>query len=90
MPSGRSRGLIGVESHGGPIQSFYMKKGAQRRPMVARGEGIYLWDTDGRRYIDASSGPATTNLGHANKRVLTAMAEQAGKVAFAYASNFEN
>jgi len=50
------------------------------RPMVDRGDGIYLWDTADKRYIDASSGPQTTNLGHGNKRVLAAMQAQAEKV----------
>ena len=60
------------------------------RPMVERGEGIYLWDTDGKRYIDASSGPQTTNLGHGNKRVLAAMQAQAEKVSYAFRSHFLN
>lgn len=60
------------------------------RPTVARGEGIYLWDTAGKRYIDASSGPQTTNLGHGNKRVLKAMVEQAEQVSFAFRSHFLN
>src|SRR5206468_1238915 len=34
-------------SHGGPVQLFYAKKGAVRRPTVARAEGIYMWDTEG-------------------------------------------
>jgi adenosylmethionine-8-amino-7-oxononanoate aminotransferase len=76
--------------HGGPVQIFYQKKGAKRRPTVARAEGIYMWDTDGRRYIDASSGPVVSNIGHGNKRVLEAMIEQAKKVAFASRAVFEN
>ena len=76
--------------HGGPVQVFYQKKGAKRRPTVARAEGIYMWDTDGRRYIDASSGPVVSNIGHGNKRVLAAMIEQAEKVAFASRAVFEN
>jgi adenosylmethionine-8-amino-7-oxononanoate aminotransferase len=76
--------------HGGPVQLFYQKKGAKRRPTVSRAEGIYMWDTDGRRYIDASSGPVVSNIGHGNKRVLEAMVEQAKKVAFASRAVFEN
>jgi adenosylmethionine-8-amino-7-oxononanoate aminotransferase len=60
------------------------------RPTVERGEGIYLWDTDGKRYIDACSGPQTTNLGHGNKRVLAAMQAQAEKVSYAFRSHFLN
>ncbi len=60
------------------------------RPMVERGEGIYLWDQDGKRYIDASSGPQTANIGHANARVREAMVEQAEKVSYAFRSHFLN
>jgi adenosylmethionine-8-amino-7-oxononanoate aminotransferase len=58
--------------------------------MVARAEGIYLWDADGRRYVDASSGPVVSNIGHGNPRVLEAMIAQAKKVAFASRAVFEN
>jgi len=76
--------------HGGPVQLFYQGKDAIRRPIVARADGIYMWDTDGRRYIDASSGPVVSNIGHGNSRVLAAMIEQAQKVAFASRTVFEN
>ncbi len=45
-----------------------------------RGEGVYLFDTDGRRYLDALSGIAVCGLGHAHPRVTTAIAEQAGRL----------
>ncbi len=77
-------------SHGGPVQLFYLKKDAPRRPTVARGEGIYLWDTQGRRYIDASSGPIASNLGHANPRVIAASDRQISQVAYASRAFFEN
>ena len=68
---------------GGPVQLFFLKNGTPRRPMVDRGEGIYLWDTQGRRYIDASSGPIAANIGHANARVIEASDRQMRKVAYA-------
>lgn len=55
---------------------------------VDYGEGIYLFDKDGNRYIDACSGAAVSNLGHGHKRVLDAMAAQAGKVAFSHLSRW--
>ena len=61
-----------------------------RRPRVARSEGIYLWDTGGRRYIDASSGPMVSNIGHSNPRVLAAMRRQMDRATFAYRLHFEN
>jgi len=61
-----------------------------RRPRVARAEGIYLWDVDGKRYIDASSGPMVSNIGHSNPRVLAAMRAQMERTTFAYRLHFEN
>lgn len=80
----------GYGARGGPVQLFFLKDGAPRRPTVERGEGIYLWDTRGRRYIDASSGPIASNLGHANARVIEASDRQIRKVAYASRVFFEN
>jgi adenosylmethionine-8-amino-7-oxononanoate aminotransferase len=55
---------------------------------VDHGEGIYLYDTDGNKYIDACSGAAVTNLGHAHPVILEAMVEQAKKVAFSHLSRW--
>lgn len=61
----------------------------QERPIVQRAEGVYLWDTHGNRYLDASSGPMISNLGHSNPRVLAAMKEQMDKATFAYRLYFQ-
>ena len=45
-----------------------------------RGEGEYLYDTEGRRYIDLLSGVAVVSVGHANPRVAAAMSQQAEKL----------
>ena len=45
-----------------------------------RGEGAYLFDSAGRRYLDFASGVAVTSLGHAHPRLVKALTEQAGKV----------
>ncbi len=80
----------GYGPRGGPVQLFFLKNSAPRRPVVERGEGIYLWDTQGRRYIDASSGPIAANIGHANARVIAASDRQLRKVAYASRVFFEN
>ena len=59
-------------------------------PRIARGKGLHLWDRDGRRYIDASSGPATACIGHGNEEVGEAIRAQLEKVAFAYRFHFRN
>ena len=73
---------------GGPVQNFYMGQGFL--PTVKYGEGIYLYDTNNKKYLDASSGPVTCNLGHKNKAVLAAMKKQAEEVCFASYNFFEN
>ncbi len=42
-----------------------------------RGEGIWLWDSENRQYLDALSGIAVCGLGHAHPAVARAIAEQA-------------
>jgi len=73
---------------GGPIQTFYI--GNKKMPVVERGEGVYLYDEEGNKYFDASSGPITCNIGHANPKVLEAIKNQSGKVCFASHTFFEN
>jgi acetylornithine aminotransferase/acetylornithine/N-succinyldiaminopimelate aminotransferase len=45
-----------------------------------RGEGAYVWDTDGKRYLDLGGGIAVNCLGHANAEIAQALAEQSGKL----------
>src|SRR5262245_33144172 len=46
-------------------------------PRMVRGEGIFLFDEDGKRYIDASGGAMVSNLGHGNPEVVEAIRKQA-------------
>jgi acetylornithine aminotransferase len=45
-----------------------------------RGEGVWLWDTDNKQYLDALSGIAVCGLGHAHSLVARAIADQAGQL----------
>ncbi|MBX3064948.1 MAG: aspartate aminotransferase family protein [Anaerolineae bacterium] len=50
-----------------------------KRPLtIVRGEGAYLWDDAGNRYIDCVGGQGAANLGHAHPAVVAAIREQAG------------
>jgi taurine--2-oxoglutarate transaminase len=51
-------------------------------PAIVRGEGVYLYDADGRRYMDLSSGLVAANLGHGHPIVLAAMHEQIDRLCF--------
>ena len=55
---------------------------------VDRGEGIYVWDTDGNRWTDFTSGIAVVNTGHCHPRVVAAIQEQAGKIIHAQQNVF--
>jgi acetylornithine aminotransferase len=46
----------------------------------SHGEGVWLWDTEGKRYLDALSGIAVNTLGHAHPRFTAALNEQIGKL----------
>lgn len=63
---------------------------AARRPRIRGADGVWFEDMEGKRYMDASSGPVVSNLGHGNKRVLKAMREQAEAVAFAFPMQWES
>jgi len=44
---------------------------------MERADGVYMWDVQGKRYLDLISGIAVSNVGHANKRVIEAITKQA-------------
>lgn len=75
-------------SPGAPSRLFYQSR--QRRPLIDRAEGVYIWDQSGARYLDASSGAMVSNIGHSNPRVLAAMREQMTRTTFGYRLHFEN
>ena len=67
---------------GGPQDLFFAQSDSVPRPTFVRGEGVWLYDEAGHGYMDMSSGPVTANIGHGDKDVARAMAEQAGRLAF--------
>ena len=48
--------------------------------VLTRGEGAYVWDVDGNRYLDCLSAYSAVNQGHCHPRILAAMTEQAAKL----------
>lgn len=57
-------------------------------PVAVRGEGCFLIDSDGRRYLDACGGAAVSCLGHSESRVQAAVAAQVAQLPFAHTSFF--
>lgn len=57
---------------------------------ITHGKGIYLYDEQGREYIDGSSGAVTASIGHGVQEIIEAMDTQAKKVSFVYRSQFSS
>ena len=57
-------------------------------PSAVRGEGVYVWDGDGKRYLDFSGSAAVNFIGHGVPEIGAAMAEQAAKLEFVHTSQF--
>lgn len=58
--------------------------GIAHLPRIVRGQGSYLFDETGRRYLDGSGGPAAFSIGHGNREVNAAVAAQLDQIACAY------
>ena len=57
-------------------------------PTAVRGEGIYLFDADGRRYVDACGGAAVSCLGHGHPEIIAAVAKQTAQLEFIHTGFF--
>lgn len=59
-------------------------------PLAVRGDGPYIVDEHGKRYLDACGGAAVSNLGHQNERVIDAIRRQAETLPYAHTSFFSS
>lgn len=59
-------------------------------PAAVKGDGCYVIDTEGKRYLDASGGAAVSCLGHSHPRVTQAIKDQVDNIAFAHTGFFTN
>jgi adenosylmethionine-8-amino-7-oxononanoate aminotransferase len=59
-------------------------------PVAVRGEGCWIIDAEGRRFLDAAGQAAVVNIGHGVIEIGEAMAEQSGRLAFAHTSQFHS
>jgi adenosylmethionine-8-amino-7-oxononanoate aminotransferase len=57
-------------------------------PSAVRGEGVYIWDADGNRYLDLAGSAAVNFIGHGVGEISAAMAEQAARLEFVHTSQF--
>ena len=59
-------------------------------PLAVKGDGVYIVDSTGKRYLDASGGAAVSCLGHSNGRVIDAIKAQLDQLAFAHTGFFSS
>jgi adenosylmethionine-8-amino-7-oxononanoate aminotransferase len=57
-------------------------------PMIVRGEGVYLYDAQGRRYLDGSASASVVGIGHGRSEIWRALVEVGDEVSFVYGSTF--
>ena len=62
------------------VSNHLMNTYARQSVTFARGQGIWLWDTDGNKYLDALAGVAVNGLGHAHPKLVKAISDQAAKL----------
>jgi taurine--2-oxoglutarate transaminase len=68
----------------------WVAQGGLAAPVIVRGEGSYIFDADGKKYLDLSSGLIAVNLGHGHPKVVAALQEQAKTLCYAAPSLFND
>src|SRR5258708_36167399 len=62
------------------FEKFVVPSYARFDLVLERGEGSYVWDVDGKRYLDLAGGIAVCSLGHAHPEITKALNDQAQKL----------
>jgi len=77
-----------MSEHRYPQGQVFYRKLNKRFPLAVRGEGCWLVDDQGKRYLDGCGGAFVANLGHGLREIGEAMADQAGRVAYVNGTTF--
>jgi adenosylmethionine-8-amino-7-oxononanoate aminotransferase len=68
---------------------FTFQRNFKRRyPVAVRGEGVYVFDENGKRYLDACGGAAVVTIGHGVPEIIDAIAQQARQLSYVHSSQF--
>lgn len=70
--------------------SLFSRNLRKHYPIAVNGDGCWIVDAQGRRYLDASGQAAVVSIGHGVKEIGSAMAEQSGRIAFAHTTQFNS
>ncbi|MDD5629260.1 MAG: aminotransferase class III-fold pyridoxal phosphate-dependent enzyme, partial [Elusimicrobia bacterium] len=71
-----------------PYSPVFYRNLRRSMPCIVRGEGCFLIDETGKRYLDAAGGAFVANVGHGVEELGRALAEQAAKVAYVNGTAF--
>jgi len=77
-------------THKYPSSHVLYRKLKREYPRIVRGDGCYLYDDQGRRYLDGSGGAYVVNVGHGVSEIAEALACQAARVAYVTGTTFTN
>ncbi|MGH7527368.1 MAG: aspartate aminotransferase family protein [Gemmatimonadales bacterium] len=75
-------------TYGYPNTHVFYRKLTRAYPRIVRGEGCYLYDDEGRRYLDGCGGAFVANLGHGVAEIGEAVAAQAGRLGYVSGMTF--
>jgi adenosylmethionine-8-amino-7-oxononanoate aminotransferase len=74
---------------GAAVRSAVLRRSFHKDfPSAVRGEGVYLWDSEGNRYVDLAGSAAVNFIGHGVAEISAAMAAQAAELEFVHTSQF--
>lgn len=76
--------------HAKHVLTPWLAQGGVAAPVIVRGEGSYIFDADGKKYLDLGSGLIAVNLGHGHPKVVAAIQEQAKTLCYAAPSLFND
>ncbi|HEY4648552.1 MAG TPA: aminotransferase class III-fold pyridoxal phosphate-dependent enzyme, partial [Gemmatimonadales bacterium] len=79
-----------MNAHRYPDSSVLYRRLGRTYPRIVRGEGCYLYDAVGKRYLDACSGAYVVNVGHGVSEIADALACQAATIAYVNGTAFTN
>jgi adenosylmethionine-8-amino-7-oxononanoate aminotransferase len=77
-----------MTSHGTPSSHVFYRKLTRTYPRIVRGEGCWLYDADGRAYLDAVGGAFVANVGHGVREIADAVGRQAARLAYVNGTAF--
>ena len=72
------------------MSSVFYRDPGSTYPVAARADGMYVFDVEGRTYLDMSGGAAVSSVGHSHPRVVKAIQDQVAALAFAHTAFFTN